>query len=377
MRARIPKEELPNKVKVMTKRAALILAGGKSYRFQIKSEQWQDKALTELFGKPLLIHAIENVRRVVDEVVICIDDEARKTKYAQIMKKHNLGDVSFVVDEKISNVGGPSVAILTGLKSTRADLCVTLPCDMPLLKPQIIEYLFDAAGDAQVTVPMWPNGRLETLVTVLERGIATEIIQTLCSLRRSRFDDIIRGASKVLFISTVGEMRALDPELKSFVNINRHEDLSKLQTRPTYGSITENFEVNLGALIVLELRRLQEVSAFCYETKFAEATMVFSSCATSLEKEKSFFWAGISRENEGKTLLARYQLKKESEITAELDFRGKNAFLAAINNYKLEADAHLERRCRFLAKRALADKAWCESWVIDKIGNRDRDPLKY
>ena len=47
----------------MTKRAALILAGGKARRFQSKGETWQDKALAELSGKPLLIHAIENVRR--------------------------------------------------------------------------------------------------------------------------------------------------------------------------------------------------------------------------------------------------------------------------------------------------------------------------
>jgi molybdopterin-guanine dinucleotide biosynthesis protein A len=352
----------------MTKRAALILAGGKAYRFQIQSDQWHDKALTKLFGKPLLVHAVENVRGVVDEVIICIDDETRKIKYAQIMKKHNLDDVNFVVDEKISNVSGPSVGILTGLKSTRADLCVTLPCDMPLLKPQIIEYLFDSAGDAQVTVPMWPNGRLETLVTVLERNIATEITQTLCSLRRPRSDNIIRGASKILFISPVGEIRGIDPKLESFVNINRYEDLSKLQTRPTHGSITKNFKVNLGSLRMLELERLQVASAYCDEAKFAEATTVFSSCAASLEKEKSFFWAGVSRENEGKTLLARSQLQNESEITMELDSQANDAFLLAIKNYGLEADTYLEKRCRFLVKRALADKAWCESWIMNKTG---------
>ena len=54
----------------MTKRAALILAGGKARRFQSKSEKWEDKALAELSGKPLLIHAIENVQDIVDEIAI-------------------------------------------------------------------------------------------------------------------------------------------------------------------------------------------------------------------------------------------------------------------------------------------------------------------
>ena len=43
----------------MTKRAALVLAGGKARRFQRRQEEWQDKALSQLFGKPLLIHVVE------------------------------------------------------------------------------------------------------------------------------------------------------------------------------------------------------------------------------------------------------------------------------------------------------------------------------
>ncbi len=370
------KKKLTKKVEVMTKRAAIILAGGTARRFQIKHEQWDDKALAMLFGKPLLIHAIENVLGVVDEVVVCVNDEMRKTKYAQVVKEHNLCDVKFVVDEKINNVSGPNVAILTGLKSTKADLCVTLPCDMPLLKSHIIEYFFDIAKDAHVTVPMWPNGRLETLFTILERGIAAEVMQTLCYLRRPRSSDIMRGASKVLFVSPLGEMRALDPELKSLVNINHHEDLSRLQARLAYGSITENIKANFGTFKISELKRLQEVSGLHNEIKFNEATKVFSSCAAKLEKEKSFFWAGISRENEGKTLSTQSQLQKESENAAELNFRVKNAFLAAINNYRLEAEMHLKGCCRFLAERAWDDKLWCESWVMGDMSNRNRYPSK-
>jgi molybdenum cofactor guanylyltransferase len=361
----------------VTKRAALILAGGKARRFQIKQEEWQDKALAQLFGKPLLVHAVENACGVVDEVVVCVNDEARKARYAEVLKLHQLGNVRLVVDEKISHINGPNVAIMTGLKSTNADFCVTFPCDMPLLKPKIIKYLFDAAGEVQVAVPMWPNGRLETLVTVLERGSATQITETLCRLRRPRSDDIMRGAQKVLFVSPVGEMRVLDPELKSFVNINRHEDLAKLQTRKAHGNITENFKANLGALLAPELKRLQEAAALCNERKFEAAAKVFASCAENLEKEISFFWAGISRENEGETLLAQSQLQEEPQTEAELDFRGKDAFLAAANNYRQEAKAHMEARCRFLAERAWADKAWCESWVMGKTGHSERYQPKY
>ena len=70
----------------MAKRAALILAGGKARRFQTIDAIWRDKALAELNGKPLLIHAIENVRDIVDEIVVCVNDEERKAKYTKILR---------------------------------------------------------------------------------------------------------------------------------------------------------------------------------------------------------------------------------------------------------------------------------------------------
>ncbi len=45
----------------MTKRAALILAGGKARRFQVKQEEWQDKALAELEEKRGILYDAEVV----------------------------------------------------------------------------------------------------------------------------------------------------------------------------------------------------------------------------------------------------------------------------------------------------------------------------
>ena len=120
---------------------------------------------------------------------------------------------------------------MSGLKSVQADYCLTLPCDMPFLKPAVADYLFNEAEGFEVVVPMWPNGRLETLIMVLERQSSLEITETLCKLNRPRSDDIPRGASKILFASPVNHIKTLDPELKSFININFKEDLNQLQTR--------------------------------------------------------------------------------------------------------------------------------------------------
>ena len=341
----------------MTRRAAIILAGGKGERFQSKPEIWQDKALASLFGKPLLIHAVENVREVVDEIVVCVNDEKRKARYAKILKEHDMANVKLITDEKIDHLGGPLVAIFTGLKSVDADYCLTLPSDMPFVQPKVTGYMFDKAKDSRVVVPMWPNGRLETLIMVLEKASALEIADTLCQLGRPRSDDLIRGALNVVFVAIAGEISAIDPELKSFVNINAREDLVKLQPRRVNGTLTENLHIKRGDLPTSELLRLREASALRKENKLLEAAGVFSSCAVRLEKENSLFWAAVSRENEGKNLLSLSKQQNEPELASE----GRRALLKTAVTYGLEAEMHEKCRCVFLADRARSDKSWCES----------------
>jgi molybdopterin-guanine dinucleotide biosynthesis protein A len=358
----------------MVKRAVLILAGGRARRFQSKSSTWQDKALAELFGKPLLIHAVENVRDVAEEIVICVNNEIRKAQYAETLIKHDIENVRLVVDEKNSHIEGPNVAILTGLKSVKADYCLTLPCDMPLMQPKVADYLLKVAEGFRVVVPMWSNGRLETLMMAVERESALEVTDTLCQLRRPRSDDIMRGALNILLVSPFAEIKALDPELKSFVNINSQEDLARLQTRQAQGPAAENIQLNLGALPLSQLQHLREAAALYHKSNFAEASAVFSSCASKLEKEKSFFWAGISRENEGASLLQWSQQQSEPKLTAEKNDEGKTALLNAARDYGLEAEQFEANRCRFLAERANIDRSWCEAWEQGKLGKRERFP---
>lgn len=195
----------------------------------------------------------------------------------------------------------------------------------------------------------------------LERKSALEIAYTLCSLKRPRSDDIIRGAPEVLFLSIVGEIRTLDPELKSFVNINSPEDLTNLQPRRVQGYLTKNMQLNLGSLPTLELKRLRDAAASVHGNKFSGASRIFASCGDRLEEKGIFFWAAISRENEGKSLLQWALRQEEPTTTATRVARARKALLKAANNYALEAEMHEKNHYFFLAERATSDKTWCES----------------
>ena len=198
----------------MTKRAAIILAGGKAKRFQTTQDKWQDKALAELDGKPLLIHAIQNIQDVADEIVVVVNEnQTRTAQYQKVLQKYHVKNTRIVTDLKIKKLSGPLIAILTGLELANSDYCITIPCDVPMFNPKVAEYLFDKINGSLVAVPMWPNGRLETLLLVLERKSVLEIATVLCQLGRSHPDDLIRGSLKTLLISPFGEIKILDPEL--------------------------------------------------------------------------------------------------------------------------------------------------------------------
>jgi molybdopterin-guanine dinucleotide biosynthesis protein A len=344
----------------MAKRAAIILSGGRAQRFQNAHETWQDKALVKLRGKPLLIHVVENVREVAEEVVICVNNENRKVQYAEILKEHKVKNIRLLIDEQRNHLSGPIVGILTGLIATNADYCFTLPSDMPFLQPKVIDYMFSSAKDTHVVVPMWPNGRLETLAMVLKKPEVLEIAKTLCMLGRPRSDDIIRGALNVFLMSIVGEIQAFDPELKSFININSQEDLTRLQPRQSEGPVSGSLWLNLGELPKPKLRCLQAAAAIFNTGKFLEAAEEFLSCSNHLE-EISYFWAALSRENEGKSLLSWSKQKSNQNLDAEQRIRGKESLLKAASNYESEAKIYDNANGIFLAERARSNKEWCES----------------
>jgi len=344
----------------MTNRAAIILAGGKAKRFQTTKNKWQDKALAELDGKPLLVHTIENVQDAIEEIVIVTNEnESRISQYHNVLQKYNVKKAKIATDLKIKNVSGPLIAILTGLKFANADYCITVPCDMPILNRKVAEYLFNEINGSFVTVPMWPNGKLETLLMILERKSCLKIANVLCQLGRSHPDDIIRGSLKTLFVSPLGEIKVLDPELRSFVNINCREDLSRLQPHQGQGPFVENVRLNLGVLSVEEIRRLDAASLKRDSSDFLEASKIFSASAVRLERKDSFFWAAISREYQAKSLLSLFGQSNNSKLIKNI----KDALSIAAQNYGSEAKIYEENRCYLLAERARADKSWCELQV--------------
>lgn len=359
----------------MVKRCAIVLAGGKAERFQVKDGPWVDKALAIVLGKPMLIHVIERLRSLVEETIICVNNDVRKRRYMKVLRDFSIKDdrMKIVTDLKIPSVSGPAVAITTGLSATSADYCVIAPCDTPFIQPAVIEYLFNIVKGASIAVPIHADGSIETIMFTCERRKTAEVSETLCWLRRDRPDDLLRGLPKVNFISTVSELRRFDPEFKSFININFREDLTELRTRVvTDGPVKESIFVNLGSPESSELRILREAAKKRVNEKLIEAISIFSSLSNLFEGENLYFWAGVCREMEGNALQGF--LERHVYVRLEGEWREgiMRAFIKAAQNYAFESEVFIQRGINLLAKRAKEDEAWCKQRITTIL--RERSP---
>ena len=129
---------------------------------------------------------------------------------------------------------------------------------MPFLQPKVAEYMFSQAEGVEVAVPMWPNGRLETLMMVLERPKQPRNHGNTVHLETSTLRRYSQRCQQNHLVSPINHIKTLDPELKSFININSKEDLNRLQTRHSHGPVTENMQLNLGILSISDLRLIRE-----------------------------------------------------------------------------------------------------------------------
>jgi len=292
----------------------------------------------------------QNVLDVVDQVFVCVNDEKRKEQYLKVLADFALANVKVVVDEE-GHTKGPNLAIMSGLKAVSATYCLTLPCDMPFLMPQVTEYMFKVAEGVDAAVPIWPDGMIETLMMVLDRENGLEIAQTLWTLNLPRADAIIRGASKRLLVSPLQEIKTFDPELKSFININSKKDLSKLETRCITGEVKENISLTNGELSISDLRLLQEGQKKWDEGGFLDAEKVFRQCVVNFEAKNVYFWAGVSGKKLGDLAMSQSASK------------AKETYLRAANNFQAEAAIYTAIGCRALAVRASIDKIWCHSQI--------------
>ena len=175
----------------------VILAGGLSRRMG------RDKAGLPAGDGTLIQHLARRLAPVVDQTIV-----------AGGSGRYDLPGVT-TVDDRYPGLG-PLAGIHAGLLVARSPLVWVVGCDLPDVDPGLAALLCGLAGDVDAVVPRI-DSEPQGVCAVYDRALAPRIEGLLAAGERRV--KMLLGASNVRYV-TPGELRAVDPELRSFRNIN-------------------------------------------------------------------------------------------------------------------------------------------------------------
>jgi molybdopterin-guanine dinucleotide biosynthesis protein A len=197
-------------------KSAVVLAGGFSKRFG------QDKGLLKLAGKPLILHILDKVSTMVDEVLVVVSSKSQEKTYKCFLKQN----AKTVIDKYETK--NPLVGALTGFEKAQGKYSLLLPCDTPFISSQIAAFLLELCVDKDAVIPLWPNGHIEPLQAVYYTKSSLNVANKALEDKKQNMRSMIASLKKVHYVSTLA-LKQIDPNLTTFFNINTPKDLRKAE----------------------------------------------------------------------------------------------------------------------------------------------------
>ncbi len=186
----------------------LVLAGGLARRMG-----GEDKGLVELLGRPMIEYVLDALRPQVGPVLI--NANRNLDRYAAFGHP--------VVPDTLDGYLGPLAGVLAGLRSLQTEFLLTVPCDAPLVAPDLARRMHDACVEAQADAAVATDGRRQQPVFLLLRaGVAPGLESYLAA-----------GGRKI--DAWFGQLRLAEADLSdmpdSFVNVNDPDERQRLEAR--------------------------------------------------------------------------------------------------------------------------------------------------
>lgn len=201
--------------------AAVILAGGHGRRLGAPPG---GKAAVELAGATLVGRVCGAVGGVVPRVVVVA------ARGQDLPPLPNVPGVAVDLIRDSQADGGPLAAIADGLRHLAAladppERCLLVACDVPLVKPAVLRLLLEACGDETPWVVPKIDGQRQVLVSAIAMAARPVIEQVLAVGRRD-----VRALGDRLRCRELlpGDLRAADPRLDSFRDIDTPADLATI-----------------------------------------------------------------------------------------------------------------------------------------------------
>lgn len=191
-------------------RSAIVLVGGAASR-----AGGQEKYFFVYKGKTFIDRLLDTLRGIVDEILVVTKDAAQCERFS------HLPDIKCVED--IQKGLGPIGGLYTGALHARGELVFVAACDMPCIDQNLVKHLFSLVDEYDAVIPCWNKEKLEPLHAVYRRSAVVDYLDhhDSHSLRA-----MVKNL-KTRYVS-VETIRRIDPNLSSFTNINKLDELAEI-----------------------------------------------------------------------------------------------------------------------------------------------------
>ena len=189
--------------------SVVILAGGFGRRLG------RDKATCLAAGRPLLHWTALAATTVTDDIVVVRRaDQEFVTAMGAPWRE--------VTDQRPER--GPLAGLEAAIDATRHDLIVAVACDMPMVRGAVLAAVAAAARDVEIAMPV-VDDHAQPLLAAYRRSVAPHVRALLDS-----GEGRLRALLPLVQHTLIGEdvLRMHDPELESLTNVNRAEDLERV-----------------------------------------------------------------------------------------------------------------------------------------------------
>lgn len=186
----------------------VVLAGGRSSRFGA------NKALAA-WEETTMIEAVVNSLLQVLPTVLVVTKNASELAF--------LKSARVTVIEDACSDGHPMGGLFTALQGLKTGHAFVAACDMPFVRPELIEALWLSRADYDAVIPVWKDVR-QPLCGVYARGCVGIIRSSIDadSLGISRLFDTLRTRFML-----EPEVAGVDPRGISFMDIDTREDYER------------------------------------------------------------------------------------------------------------------------------------------------------
>lgn len=162
------------------------------------------------------------VTGVVDEKIVVVSHREHVDKYRKAID----GSASILVDK--GNIHGPLAGVFTGFEKAQGEYSLLLPCDTPFVSRDILSLLLELGPGRNACVPRWPSGYVEPLQAVYCTKSALEASSVALGAGKLNVQAMLDRLQCVRYVSTL-VLQQLDPELRTFFNVNTPLDLKKAE----------------------------------------------------------------------------------------------------------------------------------------------------